>query len=227
MRRFAYIDERVLARNFKPEMVVQKTGLRDLLPSPYYGRVLYSDISNGVVVIQWPWGAEQDYPSELNPVFGAPEGGLLDLNQWGNTCNSDMYSDGNDKSYAAMPARIASSYEQVTLPVWRAACREMHYGANEFETFTRLSSQFSDEYGSDAIRRTVANLYNVARRMAAYATRRKYKVTGKERTSGVYGCPDCKTPMEYKTYTYDKNRKPMKVHVCPNCHKAIHPNDFI
>jgi hypothetical protein len=227
MRRFAYIDERALARNFKPEMVVQKAGLRDLLPSPYYGRVLYSDIGNGIVVVQWPWGAEQDYPSELTPIFGDAAVGVMDFNQCGNTYNSDMYSGGNDKSYAAMPARIASAYEQITLPVWRMACREMYRGVSEFEAFAHLSSQFSDEFGSDAVRRTIANLYNAARRMAAYATRRKYKVTGKERTSGIYGCPNCKTPMEYKTYTYNKNQKPMKVHVCPNCHKAIHPKDFI
>ena len=226
MRHIAYIDERALARNFKAGMVVQKFGLRDLLPAPYYGRVIFSDLGNGVVTVQWPWGAEQSYPSELNPVFGAPVDGVLDLNQWGNTYNSDMYSDKVDHTYTAMPARIASKYEEVTLPVWRAACKEMHYGANEFEAFTRLSSQFSNGYGSDTIRRTVSNLYGAARRMAASKMRRMHKVTHAERTSGVINCPDCHTAMSYKNSSYGKDGKADKVHVCSKCHYVIHPKSL-
>lgn len=227
MRRVAFIDERALAKNFKTGDIVQKTGLRDLLPAPYYGRVLFANIETGVVTVQWPWGAGQEYPSELNPILAKDVKQILDLNQWYSNWDGarhGIYGDEPDSSYQGLSAKIAAAYEHRTLPVWRAACREMHYGANEVQAFVRLSARFSEEFGADAVRLTVSNLYEAARRMAVYwhDSKRRYKVTKQEKNSGKLTCARCKNVMKPRTYRQGK-----RVFQCRMCGFTIHPSDLV
>jgi predicted RNA-binding Zn-ribbon protein involved in translation (DUF1610 family) len=223
----AFVDERALARNFKTGDVVQKASLRDLLPAPYYGRVLFANAETGVVTVQWPWGAEQEYPSTLNPVLAKDVKNILDLNQWYSNWDAakhGMYGDEPDPGYSALSARVASLYEQKTLPMWRVACKLMHYGFDEIEAFKVVSKEFSDEFGPDAVRRTVANLYEASRRMAVYWNdpKRKYRVTRRERETGVFTCPRCKGTLRPRTF-----RQNQKVLSCRACGFTIHPEDLV
>ena len=200
---------------------------RDLLPAPYYGRVLFANVETGTVVVQWPWGAEQEYPSTLNPVLSKDVKNILDLNQWYSNWDAakhGMYGDEPDNGYSAMSSKIASAYERKTLPVWRLACKLMHFGSNEFETFKTLHSEFGAEFGTDTIRITVANLYETARRMAVYwhDSKRKYRVTRKERASGKYTCPRCKSILKPRIF-----RQNQKVMACKVCGFTIHPEDLV
>lgn len=213
----AFIDERAIAQGFKPGDVVQKSNLRDMLPSPYYGRVIYPNCDTGVVVVQWPWGAEQEQPSCLIPI--PDEKSVLDLDQW--YSNWDAESHG---AYGESAARVASEYERATLPMWRMACKAMHRGMNEFEAFKQVGSEFSCQFGTDSVRRTVANLYETARRLAVYwhDSKRRYRVTRKERESGVFTCPRCKSPLKPRTF-----RQNQRVLACKTCGFTIHPRDVV
>lgn len=223
----AFVDERALARSYKTGDVVQKTGLRDLLPAPYLGRVLFSNTDTGVVVVQWPWGAEQEYPSTLNPVMGKEVGGLLDLNQWQSNWDSakhGMYDDDSDRDNPELSAKIASKFEKSTMPLWRQACKNMYLGLDDVESFQKLSREFGDEFGSDVIRRTISNLTESAKRMSVYwhDSKRRYRVTQKERKSGKFTCPRCKSPLKPRIF-----RQNQKVLACKSCGFTIHPLDII
>ncbi len=223
----AFVDERALARNFKTGDVVQKASLRELLPAPYYGRVLFANAETGVVTVQWPWGAEQEYPSMLNPVLAKEVKSILDLNQWYSSWDAarhGMYGDEPDPGYSALSSKIAAAFEHKTLPLWRAACKLMHHGASEIEAFQSLSAEFGGEFGSDTVRRTAANLYETARRMAVYwhDSKRRYRVTRKERSSGMYTCPRCKSILKPRVF-----RQNQKVLACRGCGFTIHPEDLI
>lgn len=225
----AFIDERALARNFKTGDIVQKSSLRDLLPSPYYGRVLFANAETGTVTVQWPWGAEQEHPSTLNPILSNAKDSksILDLNQWYSNWDAarhGMYGDDPDPGYSAMSAKIAAMHEQTTLPLWRAACKCMHDGMDSVSAFMKLSSSFAEEFGSDTVRRTVANLYEASKRLAVYwhDSKRRYRVTRKEKNSGVYTCPRCKNPLKPRTF-----RQNQKVMACKICGFTIHPRDLI
>ncbi len=223
----AFVDERALARNFKTGDVVQKASLREMLPAPYYGRVLFANVETGVVVVQWPWGAEQEYPSTLNPVLSQDVKSILDLNQWYSNWDAarhGIYGDEPDPGYSAMSAKVAAAYERKTLSLWRTACKLMHHGFDELGAFKQLSSEFGEEFGTDAVRRTVANLYETARRLAVYwhDSNRRYRVTRKERDSGVYTCPRCKSILKPRTF-----RQNQKVMACRSCGFTIHPRDLV
>ena len=190
----AFIDERALARNFKTGDVVQKASLREMLPAPYYGRVLFANAETGVVTVQWPWGAEQESPSTLNPILTKDVKNILDLNQWYSNWDAarhGMYGDEPDPGYSALSAKIAASYERKTMPMWRSACKHMHHGLNEMQVFKQLNAEFGEEFGTDAVRRTVANLYETARRMAVYwhDSKRRYRVTRRKELPVCFPAP--------------------------------------
>src|SRR5688572_460220 len=65
MRRIAFVDEVAASAAFSSGDVVRKTSMRDFVLSPYAGRVLYSSPKTGKVMVQWPWGSEQESPHEL------------------------------------------------------------------------------------------------------------------------------------------------------------------
>lgn len=223
----AFVDERALARNFKTGDVVQKSSLRELLPAPYYGRVLFANIETGTVVVQWPWGAEQEYPSTLNPVLDKEVKSILDLNQWYSNWDAarhGMYGDDPDPGYSALSAKVASEFEKKSLPLWRQACKCMHDGMDEVESFKKLSAEFGEDFGSDVVRRTVANLYETARRMAVYwhDSKRRYRVTRKERASGKFTCPRCKSLLKPRIF-----RQNQRVLACKTCGFTIHPEDLV
>lgn len=225
--RIAFVDERALARGFKTGDVVQRTGLRDLFLAPYYGRVLYSNVECGYVTVQWPWGAEQESPAELVIVKSEDVVPVLDVDQvyssWDAAIHG-LYGDDPDPGHRGLSARVACAYEHRTLPLWRAACRQIHHGASEIEAYRNLMSKFSDEFGSDAVRVTVANLFELGRRMGIYwkNNKRQYKITKKERESGKIICPSCKGIMKHRTY-----RQGQKVLQCRTCGFSIHPADLI
>jgi predicted RNA-binding Zn-ribbon protein involved in translation (DUF1610 family) len=221
----AFVDERALAQHFKTGDTVQKASLRDFTPAPYYGRVLYANPETGVVVVQWPWGAEQEYPSTLNRVMVGEAGSPTpDFNQWYENWDAARHGDDADTGYSAMSAKIASEFELKTMPLWKAACKLMHHGADEVAAFRSLSAEFGDEFGADTIRRTAANLYETSRRMAVYwhDSKRRYRVTRRERDSKVYTCPRCKSILKPRVF-----RQNQKVFACRGCGFTIHPEDLL
>jgi ribosomal protein L37AE/L43A len=232
----AFVDEPLLAREFGPGDTVRKAGTRDFVLSPYVGRVVYSNHRTGKVQVQWPWGSEQESPSELvkdasgliPPSFidqtyvtwdaaeslGAPPVVATPATAWKRVLSSS----------GPMSARIAGAYELRTQPLWQAACKEWHSGTQEVEAFQRLAASMGDAFGLDAVRVTVANLYGHGRRVSLYwkDTKRKYRVTQREKSSGKVVCPRCKGLLKPRTY-----RAGQKVLLCRTCGFSIHPEDIL
>jgi predicted RNA-binding Zn-ribbon protein involved in translation (DUF1610 family) len=241
--RKAFVDDCEAAKDFASGDIVRKTDFRDFFPSPYAGRVVYSDPRNGTVQVQWPWGSEQESPTALIKDMSGSVAVPLHLNQTYDTWRQERLT--NDKetlkqdakwrsklsseSSTALLDNVIIQYEERTKPLWRAACKAHYYGLNQIQAFQRLSAYLADVFGSDAIRITVSNLYSVpehlSRRLAIYwkDTGRRYKVTQREKASGILRCPRCgQNSMRPRVYRQGK-----KVLQCRACGFAISPKDLI
>lgn len=234
MLRTAFVDDVQAAKDFAAGDVVRKTDFRGFLPSPYAGRVTYVDVRSGTVQVQWPWGSEQEYPTELIRDASRDVVPPMRLDQdYSSWSDSRWFEDAEvrkaDKRFQKQAAAVAARYERETLPLWRAACRAHHAGADEVSAFRDLSARFASEFGSEAVRLTVANLYAAAAagdpRVALYWRDhgRRYKVTQREKRSGKLKCPRCgQWNMKPRTYRAGK-----KVIACKDCGFSISPKDLI
>jgi ribosomal protein L37AE/L43A len=229
-----------MAGGFATGDVVRKTGLRDFLFTPYVGRVLYSNPETGKVAVQWPWGAEQDSPTELikdvSGDFVPSLGTDQSYSTWESARHTHDESATKDdekwrKSLAyrvterhTVSKRIVARYEQKTLPIWRAACKAWYKGMDEFEAFKIVNASYGEVFGDDAVRLTIANLYGLGRRLALYwkNNKRQYQVTQKEKSSGKVICPRCKSILNPRVF-----RQGQKVLVCRTCGFSIAPEDLV
>jgi hypothetical protein len=226
--RTAFVDEQLMARGFDTGDVVRRSGLRDAPIMPFVGRVLYAVPDTGVVVVQWPWGVANETPSELVKDISGDFVPVL-ADQSDHTWESERNKGGpaEAKWRNALASRVAEIYEAKTLPIWRAACEAMYCGMDEVEAFIRMSAVFGAEYGQDAIRLTVSNLYEAGRRtykIALYWSdpKRRYKVTKKEKSTGKYACPRCKGMLRPRVF-----RQGQKTLNCKTCGFCIHPEDLL
>lgn len=230
MNRTAFVDEMAVASEFCTGDVVRKTGLRDFLLSPYVGRVVYSNVRTGKVLVQWPWGAEQESPVELVKDSSGDFTPLMAVNQYYLSYESEYHTHSEQKDKEAnkwrksIASAIVDKFEISTLPVWRAACKAWHHQLNELDAFQKISVVLASEFGTDTIRRTVSNLYGLGEKLAIYYkdNKRRYRVTNKEKTSGRLICPRCKSYLKPRTYRQGK-----KVFLCKQCGFTISPQDLI
>lgn len=227
MLRKAFIDDQLAARQFNTGETVRKSGLRDLMLSPYAGRVLYSNADTGIVQVQWPWGVELEFASELvrDVSFTVqPPDFDQSYSTWESSRNvNDPATVKADAEWRRkLSSEIVALYERRTMPVYRAACKAMHEGLSEVEAFMSIAGQLGDEFGSDAVRITVSNLWETGRRMAIYWVdpKRQYRVTKKEKNSGVLNCPRCKGVLKPRVYRQGK-----RVLSCRGCGFTISPKD--
>ncbi len=229
MHRTAFVDDQLIARDFNTGDVVRKAGIRDFVLTPYVGRVLYSNTDTGKVEVQWPWGAEIETASELirdASNYYPPTGADQSYSTWeqSRNVNSPAVVKADEKWRKSLAARVVHRYEERTIPLWRAACEAWHCGMPEVDAFVGMASAFGQEYGDDAVRITVANLYELGRRLAIYwkDQKRRYKVTQQEKASGKVSCPRCKGVMKPRTY-----RQGRRVMLCKTCGFTIHPKDLV
>jgi hypothetical protein len=234
--RVAFVDDQVMAKDYATGDIVRKVNFRDYFQTPYAGRVIYSNPKTGKVQVQWPWGAEQESPTELirevSPKFVPP----IALNQWYSTWEGSRMVNDKDllkeedkwrKALTASTVQIITKHEQNTMPVWRQACKAWHDGLDEVEAFRVLSFQFGEEFGDETIRLTISNLYSLGRqtKLAIYwkDNTRRYKVTKKEKDTGRLKCPRCGgTRMKPRVYRQGK-----KLIQCRDCGFSISPKDLI
>lgn len=251
--RTAFVDDIQAAKDFATGDVVRRMGYRELLPGPFTGRVIYSNPHTGKVHVQWPWGAEEEPATELIRDLSGEVAVNMALDQIYSTWESSRLINGesadkadekwrksllkNDEKWrkqmassasVARLAKIASAYEERTAPLWRAACKAWYDGLDSVQAFSIISRFHANEFGIDAIRVTVSNLYETARRPSArYAlywkdSGRKYKVTKREKDTGSIMCPRCRSAMKARTYRHQK-----KCLQCSGCGFAISPKDLI
>ncbi len=230
MFRTAFVDDQLIAREFKSGDIVRKAGYRDFVLSPYVGRVLYSSPDSGKVHVQWPWGAEEIPASELvidrSESFQPP----LQVDQSYSTHEMSRNIDSpevvaaDDKWRKSLASRIVDGYERYTLPLWRAACESWHCEMPEIEAFQKMSSVFGPRYGTDAVRLTVANLYEHGRQLSLYwkDPKRRYKTTQTEKKTGQFRCPRCKGGLKPRVFTHGG-----RVLCCRGCGFAINPRDIV
>ncbi len=226
----SYVDDRLMSAEFGTGDVVRKTGLRDFVLTPYSGRVLYSNTETGKVYVQWPWGVEQESSTELVRFQSSdmipPELADQSYSSW----EGERHKDGKERAKSdekwrkSLSSKIVESYESITLPLYRAACEAWHCGMSEIDTFVQMSSSFGEEYGQDAIRLTVSNLYESGRHLAIYwkDNKRRYKTTQQEKNSNKFGCPRCKGILKPRVY-----RQGRRILLCKTCGFSIHPRDLL
>lgn len=226
-RRLAFVDDQQAARDFASGDTVRKINYRGYFLSPYAGRVVYSNPRTGTVMVQWPWGVEQESPTNLALDTSGDISAPRSLNQWYSTwegvnnINDPDTIKAEKKWRSSLASSIVKSFEEKTLPVWRQACRAWHQNLDEITAFKRLSSIFSEDFGSDTIRLTVSNLY----RNAIYwrNNKRQYRVTKKEQETGKLKCPRC-SGMNMKSRVYRQGKRVM---MCDDCGFSISPKDLI
>jgi hypothetical protein len=229
MQRVAFVDDQLIAREFKSGDFVRKAGFRDFVLSPYIGRVIYSSPDSGKVHVQWPWGTEENVPSELIidrsdsflPPLAADQS--YSTHEMSRNIDSPEVVKADDKWRKSLASRIVEQYEVYTLPLWRAACESWYCEIPELEAFQRMAKVFGPEYGTEAVRLTVANLYELGRRIALYwkDPKRRYKTTQQEKASGKLSCPRCKGVLKPRVYRHGG-----RVMLCKGCGFAIHPKDI-
>jgi len=224
--RYSFVDDQLAARDFNTDDVVRKVFVFGI--SPYIGRVLYSNVDTGKVQVQWSWGAEIESASELikdNSNSFAPTQADQSDSTWegSRNINSKPVQKADEKFRKSLATRVVSAYEDKTFPLWKAACEAWHCGMNEFETYFRMASVFGPEYGQEAVRLTVSNLYEHGRQIAIYwkNNKRRYKVTQQEKSSGKVVCPRCKGMLKPRVYRQGK-----RVFQCNGCGFSIHPRDL-
>jgi hypothetical protein len=228
MIRTAFVDDRLVAREFNTDDVVRKPGQVGHFMSPYVGRVLYSNYATGIVSVQWPWGQEQERASELIRDMSGdflPPSCDQGYSTWESSrnINSDAVVKADEKWRNSLASKIVARYEDYTMPVYRAACKAAHFGLDEIEAYNRIAFALADIYGDDTVRRTIANLYETGRRLAIYwkDSKRRYRVTQKEKASGTLYCPRCGGILKPRVY-----RAGQRVMLCSGCGFSIHPRDL-
>ena len=217
MERTAYVDNRLLARQFKSGDVVRKTDLIDTFAIPYVGRVIYSNPLTGHVMVQWPWGAEQATPADL-------------LKDTSNDIEAPLFFDdysSYDKAMimnVPMAQKIASKYNKCISRCYSCTCKAIHYGAGPDESvkvFERLAAGLDEEVKSVLFNR----LFNKSRLALYYkSSPRKYQMTRGEEMRKNASCPKCKSVMRPA-----KVSKNAHVFRCSNveCKFMIHPEDVL
>ncbi len=229
MFRTAFVDDCLIAREFKSGDIVRKAGYRDFVLSPYVGRVIYSSPDSGKVHVQFPWGAEEVPASELvidrsesfQPPLAADQS--YSTHEMSRNINSPEVVKADDKWRKSLASQIVDGYEHYTLPIWRAACEAWFCEMPEVEAFQKMSAIFGPRYGQEAVRLTVANLYELGRRLAIYwkNPKRRYKTTQKEKSSGKLGCPRCHGELKPRVYRHGG-----RVMLCKGCGFVINPRDI-
>ncbi len=235
LSRTAFVDDVAAAKDFTSGDVVRKTDFRSFFPSPYAGRVVFVDYRNGTVQVQWPWGSEQEYPTELIRDISGTVAPPVSLDQtyssWSQTRfeNDVLALKADAKWRKSLTASVVARYEASTAPIWRLACKLHHAGLDEIAAYMSISSELSEKFGDDAVRLTVANLYDagssIPPRLALYwkDKGRRYKVTQREKSIGKIRCPRCGAEgMKPRTYRANK-----KVLTCTPCGFSISPKDLI
>lgn len=228
--RIAFVDEKLLAQEFRTDDHVRKTGLRDFVITPYIGRVLYSNTDTGVISVQWPWGVENNSPSELlldrSDDFMPPQ--VTDQSY--STYESDRWKGDSEsakedaKWRKSLASLMIKEYENITMPVYRSACKALYEGHSEMDALSIVSSVHSNQFGFEVVRRTVSNLYNAGRRFALYwaSGNRKYRQTKSEKAANRMSCPRCHSVMKPRVYRHNK-----RISQCRACGFSIHSKDII
>lgn len=232
MNRYAFVDDKLYSQEFASGDIVRRVNIRDYIITPYVGRVIYANYNTGIVMVQWPWGAVVEPPTELikvgagNHDFVPP----LKLDTSYSTWEKESYGFTTDSVKAdekwrkSIASSIVSEYEHQTKPVYVAACKAYYDSVPEVEAITRIAAEYADEYGFDTVRRTVGNLYGLGRRVALYwkNSQRKYKTSQAERASGKLKCPRCSSRMANRIYRANRAIKQ-----CRSCGFSIHNRDII
>lgn len=209
MIRTAFIDDQKMSADFKVNDIVRKPGLRGLFISPYTGVVQVVNRALGIVLVQWPWGIEQERPCDL----------ILDTSGDFRPTNNAFNT---STTWGDLPF-VASSVSRQDGPVRLFASKVMHRGFDELETFVETCNVFHKTHSNASVRSVVSSLFEDASRIAIYwkDNRRRYRVTQRERESGILFCPRCRSHLKPRTYT--KGRKHF---MCKECGFSIHPKDL-
>ncbi|HEY8097821.1 MAG TPA: hypothetical protein VIE65_17320 [Methylobacter sp.] len=247
MLRLSFTDDQAAAKGFATGDIVRKAGTRDFVPTPYAGRVIYSNPATGKVHVQWPWGVQDESASELFLDVSGEVLPNLALDQWYSTwegarlIDDETTSKANAKWRKSLSSKLADAWtehghvqriiqahEERTLPIWRAACHTLHYEISEIDAFRFLAAEFRNDFSLESIRLTVANIFEASRRLpprlALYwkDNNRRYKVTKREKASGKFICPRCKGVLKPRTYSHGK-----RCLQCRTCGFSISPQDLV
>ncbi len=214
--RLAFVDDRLYAKEFRTNECVRKTGLRDFVLTPYAGRVLYSNPDTGVVVVQWPWGAENNTPTELvhdkSGDFGLPM-----LDQSYKTWESARYTSTpeSNKTDAKWRKSLASDihldYQDKIKPLYVSISKLVYNNVPE-KTAPKYLGRFASKLGDYVVEEAISDVYTEARRIAFkyQKSTNKYMVSPVELEQGL-SCPRCFCGID------DSGRKKRVMIQCPSC----------
>ena len=232
------------AKGFASGDLVRRMGYRELLPGPFAGRVIYSNPKTGKVHVQWPWGVEEEPATELIRDISSDTTSNDSLDQWLPTLDgvrfiNDEKTEKADAKWrkslssrvadrylrASFSSQLVARYEELTKPAWRLACKAWYHDLDEVGAYRAVFAACGKDFGDDCCRRTVANLYESARRNVAIYWKdsgRRYKVTNKEKETQQLLCPRCKGLLKPRVYRQGKNCMQ-----CKGCGFTISPKDLV
>lgn len=234
MLKTAFVDDCQAAKDFATGDIVRKTDFRGFLPSPYVGRVVYSNPLTGTVQVQWPWGSEQELATILIKDTSGDTMPPESLNQSYSTWEWTQHDKSKesvkaDEKWRKSLASVTAAYEKHTLPLWRAACKAHHAGMDDISAYKAIVAALGDIYGAEAVRVTVSNLYLAGSvlpaRLALYwkDNGRRYKVTQQEKDCKKFKCPRC-SGWKVKPRAYRQGKKVLQ---CRDCGFSVSPKDLV
>ncbi len=192
----------MIAKFFTKGDVVRKPGNTGKFLSPYTGTVLSSNEKTGAVIVQWPWGTEQEFPSEL----------VLDT-------SGDFAGQPFDSSYSSWDMvnsnRRTASDNRISVH----ACKLASISVSEDDAIFMLNNRYSCDTSSE-----VNRVYEHGKRLASYWTNshNKYHLSIEEIETGKFFCPRCKFAMDKS-----KDNIGQKTHKCDKCKFVVYPHEVM
>jgi len=223
--RVAFVDDQLSARQFHTNDVVRKPGVRGIFISPYVGKVLWANVSTGKIMVQWPWGSALEDPTELiidrTSDFEAPSYDQS-YSSYEGAVNIDSSEDPKAKSRQSTSDILAMKWDLARERAKVSVHRAMDDGLTKSQIVNLVSSAFP-LIGKVNVSTIVDDEFRYGRRLAIYwrDKKRLYRVTQKERASGVMGCPRCKGALKRRVY-----REAKRIWMCRTCGFSIHPEDL-
>lgn len=226
--RTAFIDDKLAAHGFHTGDAVRKPGLSGIWLSPYAGKVLWSNTDTGKVQVQWPWGAESESAIEL--ILSASDSvSVPNYDQSYSTWESTKYIDSPevlkaDGKWRKSLASVVSSHEALLDQVRYQACKLACHDVSEPLASFLVATKFDNVLDTGISRYEVSSVYSHGRRLAIYwkDSGRRFRVTQREKNSGVLECPRCDGVLKPRIY-----RQGRRVLLCRVCGFVIRPKDLV
>lgn len=228
------IDYWELSKSFQPGDFVQKyVPSRNLVMSPYVGRVTAVLHGIGFLDVQWPFGNERVSPEEVVRVN-------RELAPYLPPSTNFSYYPGLEQERARLASKLPWRTTELPAGFHKELARVIHKGANEIQAYDELWHRFAsfsdDELIRDEVSKTFRFAHNLltafldqqAQKTSMYwvSQNRTHRATQGEVQSRRPNCPKCGSSMRKATYKMAEGQR-VRLFACPKDLYLIRQTDIL